>query len=252
MRILIANDDGYLAPGLAALVAACQGLGEIDVVAPEQNASGTSNSLTLGRPLSVFTAANGFRYINGTPSDCVHLALTGLLGQRPDLVVSGINNGANMGDDTLYSGTVAAAMEGYLFGIPAIAFSQAEKGWAHLDAAGAAVRSILQQVLARPPSASTPWLLNVTLPNRSDVADLPRRITRLGRRHASEPVIRQTSPRGDTMYWIGPAGDAREAGEGTDFHAVASGCVSITPLQVDLTDHAGLSAWSGWLGGAGR
>jgi 5'-nucleotidase len=247
MRILIANDDGYLAPGLAALVAACQGLGEIEVVAPEQNASGTSNSLTLHRPLSMFSAANGFRYVNGTPSDCVHLALTGLLEQRPDLVVSGINNGANMGDDTLYSGTVAAAMEGYLFGIPAIAFSQTEKGWSHLDAAAAVARSIIEQVIAKPPSA-TPWLLNVNIPNRADAARLPRRITRLGRRHASEPVIRQTSPRGDTMYWIGPAGDAREAGAGTDFHAAAHGEVSITPLQVDLTDHAGLPGWSGWLG----
>ena len=251
MRILIANDDGYLAPGLAALVAACEGLGQLDVVAPEQNASGTSNSLTLSRPLSVFTAANGFRYINGTPSDCVHLALTGLLEERPDLVVSGINNGANMGDDTLYSGTVAAAMEGYLFGIPAIAFSQVDKGWAHLDAAAAVARSVIRHALAQPPSTA-PWLLNVNLPNRSDVGALPRRITRLGRRHASEPVIRQKSPRGDTMYWIGPAGDAREAGEGTDFHAVANGCVSITPLQVDLTDHAGLPRWSNWLTEAGE
>ena len=141
MRILIANDDGYLAPGLAALVEACEGLGEIDVVAPEQNASGTSNSLTLQSRPVVLHRGNGFRYINGTPSDCVHLALTGLLEQRPDLVVSGINNGANMGDDTLYSGTVAAAMEGYLFGIPAIAFSQVEKGWAHLDAAARVARS---------------------------------------------------------------------------------------------------------------
>ncbi len=249
MRILIANDDGYLAPGLAALVSACEGLGHLDVVAPEQNASGTSNSLTLSRPLSVYTAANGYRYINGTPSDCVHLALTGLLEQRPDLVVSGINNGANMGDDTLYSGTVAAAMEGFLFGIPAIAFSQADKGWGELDAAAAVARSIIQQALARPFGAA-PWLLNVNLPNRADVARLPRRITRLGRRHASEPVIRQTSPRGDAMYWIGPAGDAREAGDGTDFHAVANGQVSITPLQVDLTDHARLPAWSDWLAGA--
>lgn len=249
MRILIANDDGYLAPGLAALVAACEGLGHLDVVAPEQNASGTSNSLTLSRPLSVYTASNGYRYINGTPSDCVHLALTGLLEQRPDLVVSGINNGANMGDDTLYSGTVAAAMEGYLFGIPAIAFSQAEKGWGELEAATAVARSIIQHALAKPFGAA-PWLLNVNLPNRADVARLPRRITRLGRRHASEPVIRQTSPRGDAMYWIGPAGDAREAGDGTDFHAVANGQVSITPLQVDLTDHARLPAWSDWLVGA--
>ena len=154
MRILIANDDGYLAPGLAALVQACEGLGELDVVAPEQNASGTSNSLTLNRALSVYTAQrNGFRYINGTPSDCVHVALTGLLEHRPDLVVSGINNGANMGDDTLYSGTVAAAMEGYLFGIPAIAFSQVEKGWAHLDAAARVARSVIEQVLREPPAA---------------------------------------------------------------------------------------------------
>src|SRR5881397_1506834 len=155
MRILIANDDGYLAPGLAALVKACEGLGDLDVVAPEQNASGTSNSLTLNRGLSVYVAANGVRYINGTPSDCVHVALTGLLPHKPDLVVSGINNGANMGDDTLYSGTVAAAMEGFLFGIPAIAFSQVAKGWADLDAASRVARSVIQQVLRQPPVRAT-------------------------------------------------------------------------------------------------
>ena len=245
MRILIANDDGYLAPGLAALVAACEGLGELDVVAPEQNASGTSNSLTLNRGLSVYTAANGFRYINGTPSDCVHLALSGLLEERPDLVVSGINNGANMGDDTLYSGTVAAAMEGYLFGIPAIAFSQVEKGWGNLEAASRVARSVIQRVMAKPP-ATTPWLLNVNIPNHADADRLPLRVTHLGRRHASEPVIRQVSPRGDTLYWIGPAGDAREAGPGTDFHATANGAVSVTPLHVDLSEHASLPAWRAW------
>jgi 5'-nucleotidase len=252
MRILIANDDGYLAPGLAALVQACSGLGQLDVVAPEQNASGTSNSLTLNRPLSVYTARSAFahevetfRYINGTPSDCVHVALTGLLDHKPDLVVSGINNGANMGDDTLYSGTVAAAMEGYLFGIPAIAFSQVEKGWGQLEAAVRVARSVIEQVIARPPAASH-WLLNVNIPNRADADARPRLVTRLGRRHASEPVIRQTSPRGDTIYWIGPAGDAREAGSGTDFHATANGAVSITPLQVDLTDHARLTDWAQW------
>ncbi len=250
MRILIANDDGYLAPGLAALVKACEGLGELDVVAPEQNASGTSNSLTLGRPLTVHTAANGFLYINGTPSDCVHLALTGVLPHRPDLVVSGINNGANMGDDTLYSGTVAAAMEGFLFGIPAIAFSQVAKGWGELDAAARVARSVIEQVLREPPK-SGPWLLNVNIPNRADADHLPRAVTRLGRRHASEPLIRQTSPRGETMYWIGPAGDAREAGPGTDFHATANGQVSVTPLQVDLTDHAALSHWGTWVNKAG-
>jgi 5'-nucleotidase len=246
MRILIANDDGYLAPGLAALVKAMQGLGEIDVIAPEQNASGTSNSLSLHRPLSLYQGANGFRYVNGTPSDCVHVALTGLLPHKPDLVLSGINNGANMGDDTLYSGTVAAAMEGYLFGIPAIAFSQVEKGWAHLDAAAATARSVVEAVLAQP-RAAAPFLLNVNIPNRADAVSLPRRVTRLGRRHASEPVIPQQSPRGETIYWIGPAGDAREAGEGTDFFATASGAVSITPLQVDLTDHASLAHWGGAL-----
>jgi len=242
MRILIANDDGYLAPGLAALVQACEGLGDIEVIAPEQNASGTSNALTLNRPLSVFTGANGFRYVNGTPSDCVHIALTGLLQQRPDLVLSGINNGANMGDDTLYSGTVAAAMEGFLFGVPAIAFSQVDKGWAHLDAAARTARSVVEQVLAQPPRPRA-WLLNVNIPNRPDVDQLPRRVTRLGRRHASEPVICQQSPRGEPIYWIGPAGDAREAGEGTDFHATANDAVSITPLHVDLTDQASLPAW---------
>ncbi|CAD5373929.1 broad specificity 5'(3')-nucleotidase and polyphosphatase [Rubrivivax sp. A210] len=255
MRILIANDDGYLAPGLAALVRACAGLGSIDVIAPEQNASGTSNSLTLTRPLSVFQArgghAEGYRVVNGTPSDCVHVALTGLLGYRPDLVLSGINNGANMGDDTLYSGTVAAAMEGFLFGVPAIAFSQAEKGWGDLEAAAATARAVVEQVLASAPLGGAPWLLNVNIPNRADAATLPRRITRLGRRHASEPVIRQTSPRGETIYWIGPAGDAREAGEGTDFHAIAHSCVSITPLQVDLTDHAASPAWAARLAGRG-
>jgi 5'-nucleotidase len=246
MRILIANDDGYLAPGLAALVKAMEGLGEIDVIAPEQNASGTSNSLSLHRPLSLYKGMNGFRYVNGTPSDCVHVALTGLLPHKPDLVLSGINNGANMGDDTLYSGTVAAAMEGFLFGIPAIAFSQVEKGWAHLDAAAATARAVVEAVLAQP-LAGAPFLLNVNIPNRADAASLPRRMTRLGRRHASEPVIPQQSPRGDTIYWIGPAGDAREAGEGTDFFATASGAVSITPLQVDLTDHASLARWGGAL-----
>ncbi len=255
MHILIANDDGYLAPGIAALVQACEGLGTIDVIAPEQNASGTSNALTLTRPLTMFEArgdhVKGFKVINGTPSDCVHVALTGLLPRRPDLVVSGINNGANMGDDTLYSGTVAAAMEGFLFGIPAIAFSQAEKGWGELDAAAATARAIIEQVLASLQAAGppgSPWLLNVNIPNRADAEVLPRLITRLGRRHASEPVIRQQSPRGEMLYWIGPAGDAREAGEGTDFHAVAGGNVSITPLQVDLTDHARRGAWANLLG----
>jgi 5'-nucleotidase len=235
-------------------VKACQGLGDIEIVAPEQNASGTSNALTLTRPLSVFEARAEHgcrvRVVNGTPSDCVHVALTGLLDHKPDLVLSGINNGANMGDDTLYSGTVAAAMEGYLFGIPAVAFSQVVKGWGELDAAAATARSVVDAVLSS--AAPGPWLLNVNIPNRADAPVLPRVVTRLGRRHASEPVIRQINPRGDPIYWIGPAGDAREAGEGTDFHATANGQVSITPLQVDLTDHARCAAWAGRLQGQAR
>jgi 5'-nucleotidase len=183
--------------------------------------------------------------VNGTPSDCVHVALTGLLPHRPDLVLSGINNGANMGDDTLYSGTVAAAMEGYLFGLRSIAFSQVDKGWGELEAAAATARAVVEQALAC--GHAGPWLLNVNIPNQPDAVSLPRVVTRLGRRHASQPVVRQTNPRGDPIYWIGPAGDARDAGEGTDFHATSNGRVSITPLQVDLTDHAHLSQWAGGL-----
>jgi 5'-nucleotidase len=259
MRILIANDDGYLAPGLAALVKACEGLGHVDVIAPEQNASGTSNALSLNRPLSVYEAVGdaqrGFRYVNGTPSDSVHIALTGLLPHRPDLVLSGINQGANMGDDTLYSGTVAAAMEGYLFGVPAIAFSQVDKGWVELDAAARVARAVVESVLhllTPGVPAAVPWLLNVNIPNRPDADRLPWATTRLGRRHASSPVIHQTNPRGEPIYWIGPAGDAREAGAGTDFHAAAHGQVSITPLQVDLTDHGALPAWHSRLARAGQ
>lgn len=255
MRILIANDDGYLAPGLAALVDAVKDLAEVDVIAPEQNASGTSNALTLHRPLSVFKAANGFYYVSGTPSDSVHIALTGFL-PKPDLVISGINQGANMGDDTLYSGTVAAAMEGYLFGIPAIAFSQVERDWLHLDAAAAVARKLVQQVLSdgllysvAKSRVATPWLLNVNIPNRADAQQLEWVVTRLGRRHSSEPVIQQTNPRGEPIYWIGPPGNVRDAGEGTDFHATAEGKVSITPLQVDLTHHAQLGHWSKQLQG---
>jgi 5'-nucleotidase len=243
MRILIANDDGYLAPGLAALVAACEGLGEIKVIAPEQNASGTSNSLSLHRPLSVHVAYNGFHVVNGTPSDCVHLALTAPLFDdwRPDLVLSGINNGANMGDDTIYSGTVAAATEAFLFGIPAIAFSQADRDWHELDAAARTARGILDDLLTKPLESA--FLLNVNIPNRPDAERLERVVTRLGRRHANAASFAQRNPRGELMYWIGPPGDARMEGDGTDFHAVADGQVSITPLQVDLTHHAALGHW---------
>src|SRR3954471_7512384 len=182
MKILLSNDDGFQAPGLVALYEAIRDLGDVEVVAPEHNNSAKSNALTLYAPLSVREAANGFRYINGTPADCVHVALTGLLGYRPDLVVSGINNGANMGDDTIYSGTVGAAMEGYLFGVPAIAFSQVEKGWSHLDAAAQKARELVQAILAGGLDPAKPFLLNVNIPNRP-LADLgPFEVCRLGRR----------------------------------------------------------------------
>ena len=248
MKILLSNDDGYQAPGIVALYEAIRDLGEVEVVAPEHNNSAKSNALTLHAPLYVNEAGNGFRYVNGTPADCVHIALTGLLGYRPDLVVSGINNGANMGDDTIYSGTVGAAMEGYLFGIPAIAFSQVEKGWGHLDAAAAKARELVQRVLAQGLPQERPFLLNVNIPNRAADQLGPFEVCRLGRRHAAEKVISQPSPHGQTMYWIGGAGLPKDGAEGTDFHATAQGRVAITPLQVDLTDHASLSDWSARVG----
>jgi len=248
MKILLSNDDGYQAPGIVALHEAIKDLGEVEVVAPEHNNSAKSNALTLHSPLYVHEAANGFRYVNGTPADCVHVALTGLLGYRPDLVVSGINNGANMGDDTIYSGTVGAAMEGYLFGISAIAFSQTQKGWAHLDAAARKVRELVQQVLAEGSPQAKPFLLNVNIPNRPYDELKPFKVCRLGRRHAAEKVISQTSPHGETMYWIGGAGPAKDDAEGTDFHATVQGHVSVTPLKVDLTDHDELAHWTEALG----
>ena len=244
MRILLSNDDGYQAPGLAALHAALSPIAEVQVIAPEHNNSAKSNALTLNAPLYVHTASNGFRYVNGTPADCVHIALTGLLGERPDLVVSGINNGANMGDDTLYSGTVGAAMEGYLFGIPSIAVSQVDKGWQELDAAAATVAALVAQMKAQHFVGAAAWLLNVNIPNLPLHALRPLKLCRLGRRHAAQSAIRQENPRGETMYWIGAAGEAREAGEGTDFHATAHGHVAVTPLQVDLTDHQHLGYWA--------
>ncbi len=246
MKILISNDDGYQAPGIVALHDALKTLDgvEVEVVAPEHNNSAKSNALTLHSPLYVHKAHNGFRYVNGTPADCVHIALTGLLGYRPDLVVSGINNGANMGDDTIYSGTVGAAMEGYLFGIPAIAFSQVDKGWGEIEAAAAKAREIVEQMRAQNLVTDTPWLLNVNIPNMPLAALQPIKLCRLGRRHAAERVIVQESPRGEAMYWIGGAGAAKDDAEGTDFHATAQGHVSITPLKVDLTDHDNLGYWA--------
>jgi len=244
MKILLSNDDGYQAPGIVALYDALKSIADVEVVAPEQNNSAKSNALTLHSPLYVHKAANGFRYVNGTPADCVHIALTGLLGYRPDLVVSGINNGANMGDDTIYSGTVGAAMEGYLFGIPALAFSQVDKGWGELAAAARKAREMVEQFSAQSLAGAKPWLLNVNMPNLPYDQFKPVRVCRLGRRHAAERVITQESPRGETMYWIGGAGPAKDDSEGTDFHATAQGHVALTPLKVDLTDHELLGYWA--------
>lgn len=243
MRILISNDDGYLAPGIIALFHAMKKIADVEVVAPEQNNSAKSNALTLHSPIYIRQADNGFRYVTGTPADCVHIALTGLLGYKPDLVVSGINNGANMGDDTIYSGTVGAAMEAYLMGIPAIAFSQVERGWGNIEDAAQWALEFVQSMTQRSASTSEPWLLNVNIPNKP-LRDLkPAKICRLGRRHPAERVITQLNPRGETMYWIGGAGPAKDEAHDTDFFATSQGHVSITPLQVDLTDHSGLVSW---------
>jgi 5'-nucleotidase len=258
-HILVSNDDGYLAPGLLALVEAVRPLGRITVIAPEQNHSGASNSLTLSRPLSIHRVAggdrDGFFFINGTPTDCVHVAMTGFLEQKPDLVISGINQGENMGEDVLYSGTVAAAVEGVMFGVPGIAFSQIDRGWNRIEDAAKAAHDVVAQMLvsnlaspqlARQDGAAT--LLNVNIPNRP-YAELYRwRVTRLGNRHHSQPVVVQDSPRGEKIYWIGAAGDVKDNSEGTDFHAIDEGCISITPMQLDLTHHVRLAAMrdNGW------
>jgi 5'/3'-nucleotidase len=245
MRILVSNDDGYFSPGIALLAQRLAALGEVTVVAPERDRSGASNSLTLDRPLSVRRAANGFFFVNGTPTDCVHLAVTGLLDFVPDVVVSGINLGANMGDDTIYSGTVAAATEGYLLGIPSLAVSLASKEGRHLESAADVAQSLVERFRRMP--LGQPVLLNVNVPD-VDAAQLGApEVTRLGRRHKAEPVVKMRTPRGEQAYWIGAAGEAADAGPGTDFHAVANGRVSVTPLQVDLTFQAQAAPVREWL-----
>jgi 5'-nucleotidase len=245
MRILICNDDGYFAPGIEALAAVLSDLADITVFAPERDRSGASNSLTLSRPLTVRKAASGFHFVDGTPTDCVHIAVTGLLKDPPDLVVSGINDGANMGDDTIYSGTVAAAMEGYLLGVPSIAFSLVDKGNAHMESAARIAREIVERYIAHP--WAEPMLLNVNIPNLPYEEIAPAEVTRLGKRHQAEAVIPAENPRGETVYWIGRAGASRDNGPGTDFHAVANGRVSISPLHIDLTATRELEATRQWL-----
>ncbi len=245
MRILLSNDDGYFAPGLAALAAALHGLADITVVAPERDRSGASNSLTLDRPLLLRQAPSGFHYVNGTPTDCVHLAVTGMLDQLPDMVISGINHGANMGDDTIYSGTVAAATEGYLLGIPAIAVSLASHNAQYFETAARVVADLVRRIQAQPPAE--PMLLNVNVPDCAweDLDGIS--VTRLGKRHKAESVVKTTNPRGQTVYWVGAAGAAADAGAGTDFFAVAQGRVSITPLQMDLTRYNQMDSVNAWL-----
>ena len=247
MHILLSNDDGYLAPGLGAMAANLSATDTVTVVAPERDRSGSSNSLTLERPLRVHLAENGFYFVNGTPTDCVHLAITGLLDEEPDMVVSGINAGANMGDDVLYSGTVAAAMEGRFLGLPAIAVSMTSYDPLHFDTGVRAIASIIDRLRNEPLQQTT--ILNVNVPDVPWNEVRGFRITRLGNRHKSEGVIRQVDPRGDPMYWVGPPGAAQDAGEGTDFNAVENNYISITPLQIDLTRYDSLQYLEDWLHG---
>ncbi len=245
MRILLSNDDGYQATGLRALHEAVGRVADAVVVAPDRDRSGASNSLTLELPIRAQTVSPGVTRVEGTPTDCVHLAITGLLDQEPDMVVSGINAGANMGDDVIYSGTVAAATEGRFLGYPAMAVSLASHRPQHFETAAEVAVGLLRRLQA---AALTPdVILNVNVPDVPYVELKGVRATRLGHRHKAEPVVKSSDPRGRPIYWVGPAGAEQDAGEGTDFHAVRNGYVSVTPLQVDLTRHQSLKTISAWL-----
>ncbi len=245
MRILLSNDDGYFAPGLTSLVEALSSIADTVVVAPERDRSGSSNSLTLDRPLSLHKSHNGFYYVNGTPTDCVHLAVTGMLDKLPDMVISGINDGANMGDDTIYSGTVAAATEGFLLGIPSLALSLANVSDENFSTAARVATDIVQRFKQN--KFHEPILLNINVP------DIPYEhlqgieVTRLGRRHKAEAVVKSQNPRGEIVYWVGAAGAVQDAGEGTDFHAIQLNRVSVTPLQIDLTQYGQIDTVKQWL-----
>jgi len=247
MHFLLSNDDGYQAIGLELLAESLADLGQVTVVAPERDRSGASNSLTLDAPIYARTAANGFIYVNGTPTDCVHLAITGLLETEPDMVISGINAGANLGDDVLYSGTVAAAMEGRFLGRTALAVSLVGENVTNFDAAVRIVRQIIQEMIKKPLEPGL--LLNINIP------DLPYdrlgnlEVTRLGQRHKSEPAIKMKDPKNRVIYWVGPVGPGVDEGPGTDFYAVGRGNVSITPLQFDLTRYGVLEDLSIWVAG---
>lgn len=245
MHILLSNDDGYLAPGLTILAESLKKHGQVTVAAPDRNRSAASNSLTLQRPIRARIAENGFYKIDGTPTDCVHIAITGLLDDEPDMVISGPNDGPNMGDDVLYSGTVAAATEGRFLGYPAIAVSMCSFDPQHFASASKAIDVLLHQLSHSALPQNT--ILNVNVP------DLPWneikgfQATRLGARHKSEGVVEQKDPRGESIYWVGPAGDEQDAGEGTDFYATRHGYISVTPLQIDLTRYDSLQKLNQWL-----
>jgi len=247
MKILISNDDGYMAEGIKALAEAMSSLGDITVVAPDRNRSGASNSLTLENPLRVNRLDNGVYRVEGTPTDCVHLAITGLLDDEPDMVVAGINAGANLGDDVLYSGTVAAAIEGRFLGLPALAISLNGHTATHYETAAWAAKKLVTQLLSSSLPADT--ILNVNVPDVAIEQITGFESTRLGRRHKAEPVIKELDPRGRAMYWVGPAGEEEDAGAGTDFDAIRRNAVSVTPLQIDLTHYEAIDGVANWLQG---
>ena len=245
MKILVCNDDGVFAPGLRALVHVLSEIAEVFVVAPDRNRSGASNSLTLTRPVRMKTLENNFISVEGTPTDCVHLALTGILEKQPDLVVSGVNEGANLGDDILYSGTVAAAMEGRYLGLSAIAGSLVGENFINYTVAAQVAKNLVLKLKEEPLPLQT--ILNVNVPDLKASELKGFEITRLGTRHSAEPTIKSKDPRGRPIYWVGPPGPEEDAGPGTDFCAVRHGYVSITPLQIDLTNYKVFGQLSGWL-----
>ncbi|AHF01308.1 stationary phase survival protein SurE [Thiomicrospira aerophila AL3] len=246
MRILLSNDDGYLAPGIQTLFQFLNNHEKVRdcvMIAPDRNRSAASNSLTLTHPLRIHHYAPKILSVDGTPTDCVHLGINGALDYQADMVMSGINEGANMGDDVLYSGTVAAATEGRFLGLPAIAVSLC--GHQHYDAAAQVVGVLLNKLPGLKLDRNT--VLNVNVPDIPFKQIRGIQITRLGKRHASEPVVSSRDPRGKLIHWIGPAGQAADAGQGTDFYAVERGYVSITPLQIDLTHYRMLEPLADWL-----
>ncbi len=245
MHILVSNDDGYLAEGLVALAAALSEHATISVVAPDKNRSAASNSLTLDMPLRATLAHNGFMKVDGTPTDCVHLAITGLLEQEPNMVFAGINHGANLGDDVLYSGTVAAATEGRFLGLPAVAMSLVGDHPSHFDTAAQVAVILLKEIIASPLPDNT--ILNVNVPDVPFSELKGFKACRLGQRHKSEPIISSEDQRGRRIYWVGAAGAEQDAGDGTDFHAINNGYVSVTPLQLDLTWYERIETLSNWL-----